>query len=288
MVAILVRELRSYFHSITGFIFMGFFLLLSGIFFTLSNLMGNGNSDFRITLANISFIFLITIPILTMRLLSEESRQKTDQVLLTRPVSLLSIVLGKYLAALVLFVLTLLVTVLYPILLDVVGLIVVSEVFGSYLGVFFLGCSFIAVGLFISSLTDNQVIAAVATFSVLLVTWIIDWLQKGLPSDRASGIAFAALAVIAIALYLYLNIRNILISVAAVVAGGVIVAAVYAASPSSYDGLIVRILKWISLLGRNQEFQRGILSMGAIVYYLCFSVAFLFLTIRVIEKRRWK
>ena len=288
MIAVFVRELRSYFQSVTGFMFMGFFLLMTGIFFTLSNLVGAGSSDFRTTLGNIIFTFLVTVPILTMRLLSEEQRQKTDQLLLTRPVSLIGIVLGKYLAAIVLFLATLLVTVLYPFLLDRVGLVVVSEVFGGYLGVFLLGCSFIAVGLFVSSLTDNQVIAAVATFSVLLVTWIIDWLQQGMPSDRTSGVVFAALIALAVALYVYFNIKSLALAVAVAAVGAAAVGTVYLAAPASYDGLIVKFLKWFSLLARNDGLQQGILAVGPVVYYLCFATAFVFLTIRVIEKRRWK
>src|SRR5690606_25355348 len=138
---------------------------------------------------------LIVVPILTMRLLSEESRQKTDQLLLTSPLSVTGMVLGKYFAAVGVFLITLLITCIYPIILSFFGTIAVWEIVGGYVGFFLLGSAFIAVGLFVSSMTDNQVIAAVVTFSALLFLWILDWIIEGLPTDRVSGIVFACLLV---------------------------------------------------------------------------------------------
>ncbi len=288
MAAVFARELLSLFAGLSGFIFSGFFLLLTGVFFVVSNLAGEGSSDFRATLGNISFVCLVTIPVLTMRLLSEESRQKTDQLLLTSPVSLAGVVTGKYLAAFTLFTVTLAVTGIYPAMLDAVGLIVFSEVFGSYLGVFLMGAAFIAVGLFVSSLTDNQVIAAVATFGALLVMWVMEWLSQTLPTDRVSGAVFAGLVAAALAAWIWFNLRHPAVTAATAAVGGGAVLAVWFAAPAAFDGLIVRVLKWFSLVSRFAEYQRGVFSLGPLVYAVTFTAAFVFLTVRVVEKRRWK
>jgi ABC-2 type transport system permease protein len=287
MLAVFTRELKSYFTNITGFIFMGFFLLLSGVFFTLINL-GQSNPQFTATLGNIVFIFLFVIPILTMRLLSEESRQKTDTLLLTNPLSITGIVMGKYLAALAVFLITVVVTIIYPVILSTLGFITVSEIAGGYVGVILLGASFIAVGLFISSLTDNQVIAAVVTFGVLLFMWFLDPVQQIVPPEKIAGIVFLSLVVVGIGVFIYLTIRNIYVSIAELVVGAGIVVLLYFVKPDFYDGLIIKFLQWFSIVSRYSEFNMGLLGISPIVYYISFSATFIFLTVRVIEKRRWK
>ena len=286
MLAVLRRELRAYFLSPTGYIFMGFFLLLSGFFFTYSNLF-QANPSYLGVLGSITFIFLIVVPILTMRLMSEESRQKTDQLLLTSPLSVTGIVLGKYFAAVGVFLITLLITCLYPIILSFFGTIAVWEIIGGYIGFFLLGSAFISIGLFVSSLTDNQVIAAVVTFSALLFIWIMDWVLSGLPTDRVSGIVFACMLVAGVAALVYFSIRNIYVCAAVALVGLGIVAALYFTNEFFFDGLIVRSLEWFSLLKRYDNFSMGILSQSPIVYYISFSSIFVFLTVRMIEKRRW-
>jgi len=287
MQAVFTREFKSYFQNTTGFIFMGFFLLLSGIFFTLINLL-NRSPQYNAVLGNITFIFLLVVPILTMRLLSEEKRQKTDTLLLTNPVSITGVVLGKYFAALAVFLLTMLITVVYPIMLSSVGIITVSEIIGGYIGVILLGASFIAVGLFVSSLTDNQVIAAVVTFAVLLFLWFLDPVQQIVPAEQVAGIVFLAIVAVGIALFVYFTIRNIPIAAATLLVGAGIIVLLYFVKDEFYDGLIIKFLQWFSLVTRYEEFNRGLVSISPIVYYLSFSATFIFLTIRVIEKRRWR
>ena len=131
-------------------------------------------------LSSLTFIFLFLVPILTMRLISEETRQKTDQLLITSPLSITGIVMGKYLAAVGVFVITLLITVLFPVIMSFFALLGLGwwEILGGYIGFLLLGCSFISVGLFFSSLTDNQLIAAMITFAALLLIWILDFVAQ--------------------------------------------------------------------------------------------------------------
>lgn len=287
MLAVYKRELRAYFTSSTGFIFMGFFLLLSGFFYSMTNIFG-ASPDYNSVLGNITFIFLIVVPILTMRLMPDDKRQRTDQLLYTSPLSISGIVLGKYLAAVTVFFLTLLVTCLYPVIMSFFGDIAVWEIVGGYIGFLLLGSSFISIGLFVSSLTDNQVIAAVVTFSSLLFVWLIDWIAQGLPTDKVSGIVFASILALAAGAFVYYNTKNIYVGVATTLVGAaVIVATYFLADRYFFDGFIVRVFEWFSLLKRYEEFQMGVLSLAPIVYYITFSAAFNFMTIRVIEKRRW-
>ena len=245
------------------------------------------NSDYNSVLSNITFIFLLVVPILTMRLMAEEAKQKTDQLLLTSPISLTSIVLGKYLAAVSVFLLTLVITFAFPIILSTMGTISIAEIAGGYIGFFLFGSALIAVGLFISSITDNQVIAAVVTFTALLLLWFIDVIMQELPVDRLSGIVFTGFLVLAIAVIIYLTMKNIVISGSILVIGIAGMLTGYLIKPVIYDGLIVKFLQWFSLLSRYQEFSMGILSLSPIVYYITFSGAFVFLTIRMLEKKRW-
>lgn len=287
MLAVFKRELKAYFSSATGYVFMGFFLLLSGFFFAMINLF-NASPNYNSVLGEITFIFLIVVPILTMRLMSEEARQKTDQLLLTSPLRLSDIVLGKYLAAVTVFLMTLAVTCIYPIILSFFGQLAVWEIVGGYIGFFLLGSSFISIGLFISSLTDNQVIAAVATFTALILIWVLNWLIQALPTSQASGIIFAAILVAAVALFVYYTTRNIYVSVAVAVIGVAIFVAIYFFSGGGFfEGFIGRAFKWFSLLDRYNDFQLGLLSLSPIVYYITFSAAFIFMTVRTLEKKRW-
>ena len=172
---------------------MGFFILIAGVFFAISNLL-SGNPNFTGVLSSLTFIFLFLVPILTMRLISEETRQKTDQLLITSPLSITGIVLGKYLAAVGVFVITLLITVLFPVIMSFFALLGLGwwEILGGYIGFLLLGCAFISVGLFFSSLTDNQLIAAVETFAALLLIWILDFVAQSVPADPVSGLVFLA------------------------------------------------------------------------------------------------
>lgn len=159
MLAIYKRELKAYFQTPIGYIFMSLFLLISGILFTLGNVFEQSPS-FAGFLSSILFIFLLAIPILTTRLLSDDLRTKTDQLLLTSPVRITEVVLGKYFAAMTIFFITIALTGFYAMVLSFHGDIDGWETLGSYIGFILLGCSFISIGLFISATTENQMIAA--------------------------------------------------------------------------------------------------------------------------------
>jgi ABC-2 type transport system permease protein len=286
MFAIFKKELKAYFLTPAGYIFMGFSLLMSGFFFMIINLLP-GSSDYNALLGNNTFLFMLVVPILTMRLISEESKQKTDQLLFTSPVKITAIVLGKYLAALGIFLITLLVTCIYPFMLASGGFIAVAQIIGGYLGFFLLGACFIAIGLFISALTENQIVAAVVTFSVLLFIWVLDAIRQVMPNSTTSGIIFAVLILIGVCLFVYFTTKQRFLTIAVALIGLIIITSLYFMDKTLYQGIIQRFLEWFSLLKRYESFSKGNLNLSSFIYYLSFAIAFIFLTIQKIENRRF-
>ena len=171
MSAVFKRELRAYFISPIGYVFLGVFLAISGFYFATTCVMGGVPTISNVLTSSI-VVFLFLVPILTMRLLSEERGNKTDQILLTSPVSVPGIVLGKFLAAACVFVLSLVLSLFYRIILEIFGDPSWGEAIGGYVGFLFLGLTFIAIGMFVSSLTESPVVSAIATFGVLLILFV--------------------------------------------------------------------------------------------------------------------
>lgn len=173
MRAIYKRELKAYFQSFIGFLFIGATLFILGLYFTVYNLF-YGYPYISYAVSSAVFLFFISIPILTMRILSEERKQKTDQLILTAPVSVGGIVLGKFLAMLTVFLIPVLVVSIYPLILTFFGSVPLAESYLALLGFFLYGVTCIAVGLWVSSLTESQVIAAVLSFGLLFLGYIMD------------------------------------------------------------------------------------------------------------------
>lgn len=286
MRAIIGRELRSYFQTPVGYIYMGLFLLVTGFFFSFGNLL-NGSSYFTNFLGSILFLYLFAVPLLTMRLLSEERRQRTDQLLLTSPITVTEIVLGKFFAAFVVYLLTLVVTVLYALVVGIFGDLAVWETVGGYIGFVLLGSSFIAVGVLISAVSENQVSAAFFTFFALLVVWFLNLVKSVAPQDVVSGTVFAAALLVALALYFFFNTRSWIATGAVAVVGVAAIVVIHLVNPALFEGLIARTINWFSLIDRFDSFTLGLLKLEEIAFYISFTAVFLFVTVRIIEKRRW-
>lgn len=189
MSAIFKKELRQYFSSPMGYVFIAVFMCVSGFFFWGMNI-AIGNADMTGFFSQMSFVFLIMVPFLTMRLLAEEKNSKTDQLLFTAPVTTLDIVLCKAFAAFAVFGITIVIMMIYPIVLSLCydGKFAWGVTFSNYLGFFLMGCSYISIGLFISSLTENQIISAVATFAVLLLLFLVQMLSDIFASNAVKSI----------------------------------------------------------------------------------------------------
>jgi ABC-2 type transport system permease protein len=286
MLPVLIKEFKAYFYTATGYVFMGVFLLICGIFFANYNLIP-ASPLYSNVLSSMTFIFLILVPVITMRLLAEEKHNKTDQLLLTSPLSIGEIVVGKYLASVALLLLTLIITTLFPFMLSFYGIIPAGEIAAVYIGFALLGAAFISVGVFVSSLTENQVVSAVASFGLLLFIWILDWIQQGLPVSSNAGLVFAGILIVSIALIVYLSTKDFIISSFVFLIGAIGVLIFFLKDAALFEGFIPKFFRWFSLLSRFNNFGMGIVDLSSVVYYITFSIAFIFLTIRIIEKRRW-
>lgn len=241
MGAIFKREVNSYFNSLIGYIFLAAFFASSGVLFGITSVTKNSSDGLLYLTTDMSSLYsvlfivlLVLIPILTMRTLSEDKKNKTDQLLLTSPVSLPALVLGKYLAAMLIYVLGVCMTLVYAIVLSFFAEVAWLEILGNVVGLLLVGSSFVALGVLISSLTENQVIAAVGSFVAMC------------------------------GLYLISNIASIV--------------------PIDW---IKKILSELAFADRYYKFTYGMFDFSNVLFFVSATVIFLFLTVRVLERRRW-
>ncbi|MBS5931720.1 MAG: ABC transporter permease [Clostridiales bacterium] len=287
MLAIFKKELRSYFTSMIGYLFIGFFLAIVGVYFMAYNLQG-GYANFEYVLNSMVFVFVILVPILTMRLLAEEKKQKTDQLLFTSPLSVNKIVVGKYFAVFAVFVSAMVITMFYPLILSKYGVVSFKLAYTGILGFILVGAAYLAIGLFLSALFESQAIAAVVTFVVLLITFIMQGIVGLLPtSNKAAWLIFSVIALL-IAVVIYFMINNVTVAISLGVVLEAACAIIYFTKPSLYDGLVVKVFDWFSVVDRFDNFMNGILDLTGIVYYISITVIFIFLTIQSLNKRRWR
>ena len=286
MLAIYKKELKSYLTSMQGYVFMAFIMLVLGIYFTAYNL-NYASPDFGTTLNSVTFVFLIITPILTMRILAEEKRNKTDQLLFTSPVPIWKIVFGKYLGMVTIYLIPVVITLFYPLILAKYGTVSYPMTLTAIVGFFFLGCANIAVGLFLSSITESQVIAAVLTFVVLFCSFVMNGIESFFSQTAmASMLAFAVLAVLIAMVVYQMTKDNILTGITGVVLLGAVVL-IYIVKSSLYEGAIQKLLDLLAIANHFDNFVGGILDFSGIVYMLSVICIFIFLTVQSIQKRRW-
>jgi ABC-2 type transport system permease protein len=232
MLAIYKRECKAFFKGPLGYIFVAAFMLVMSLMFSM---------DFEIGLANLPNLFqfmlfacIFLMPLLTMRLVSEEKKMKTDQLLFTAPVSITAVVFGKFLAALTVFLAALGLTLLFPLIVSTYVALPAGVILGNYLMVVLAASVFVAIGLFISSLTENQLIAAILSLVTYFMLLMLQTLAASAPVPA-----------------------------------------------------IASLMNFFSVFSRFFALTYGVISLGDIVYYLLMTAIFLFLTVRVFEKKRW-
>ena len=286
MGAIFRHELRNYFHSLTAYVFGAFLLAVIGIGAMFYNLEA-AVSNFEFVLSFASIIFVVIVPILTMRTLAEERRQRTDQLLYSLPITTTQMVLGKYLALLVVYLIPLAVISLYPLLFSQFGDVYLPTSYGSLFAFFMMGAALLAVGMFLSSLTDNQGFAAGIGIAAIL----LNYYSVSLAEYTSSTAMGSLIALYVIALLLGVVIRgltrneNLAYGVAFVLIAALSVA--YFVNSSAFEGLLPDIMTKLSLFRRFNSFVNGAFDLTAIVYYVSVMGFFLFLSVQSMEKRRY-
>jgi ABC-2 type transport system permease protein len=286
MFAIYKKELRSYFTSMIGYVFIAFFLVIIGFYFALQNLFA-GDANFGTTLSYVTFIFVLLAPLLTMRLMAEENKQKTDQLLLTSPLSASSIIIGKFLAVFTVFLTAMLITCTYPLILKQYGNIPMTATYTSILVFTLLGGAYLIMGLFISSLTESQVVAAVISFLIFLFTVYMEFLADIIPGDNKTAFIVFFVIIMIISLILYRMMRNLTIAVGFGLVAATGLSFVYRLKPTLLDGSVGKVFGWLSVTSRFSNLYYGVLKMSDVFYYLSIIFLFTFLSTQVIKKKRW-
>lgn len=286
MTAVFRHELSSYFKSVSGYVFGAFLLLFAGIYTTDINLNA-GLTNFEYVLDYMCIIFLIIVPILTMRVVAEERRQRTDQLLYSLPLTMTEVVLGKYGALLVVFLAPMAVIGVYPLILSAFGNVYLPTAYSAWLGFFLLGAALLAIGMFISSLTESQAVAAGLCFVVMLVNYFITSLAGFISTTAFASFAAFTVVILALAGIVWFMTRSGLApGVLALVLEAVLLF-FYAGDTSAFEGLFPEVMENLSLFDQFYQFVNGVFDLRAVAYLLSVSGLFLFLTVQSLEKRRW-
>ena len=286
MTAVLKHELKNYFHSLTAYVFGAGLLLAVGLGALRYNLQA-AVSNFEFALSYFSIVLAVIVPILTMRVIAEERKQRTDQLLYALPITTTQVIVGKYLALLTVYLIPLCVVAVYPLIFSRFGDVYLLTSYGSILAFFLMGAALIALGVFISSLTDNQGFAAGIGIAVILLNYYSVSLSEYVSSTVFGSVV--ALCVLVLALgavikYLTKN-ENLAYAVCFVLIAAIAIVAFM--DNTKFEGLLPAVMTRLSLFDRFTGFVNGVFDMTSVVYYASVAVFFLFLSVQSLEKRRY-
>ena len=286
MIAILKHELRTYFHSLTAYVFGAFLLVFVGIGAMLYNLQA-AVSNFEFVLSFSSLVFVVIVPILTMRVIAEERKQKTDQLLYSLPISATKVIFGKFLALLVVYMVPLCIIALYPLIFAQYGEVYLLTAYGSLIAFFVMGAALIAMGIFVSSLTENQGFAAGIGIAVILLNYFSVSLAEYVSATAFGTVIAVFVAAAVLAWIIFRMTRNE--AMAYITGLGIMAAALamYYFDSEILEGLLPDVMRALSLFDRFESIVNGVFDMTAMVYFLSVIVFFLFLSVQSLEKRRY-
>ena len=286
MTAIFKREFKSYFTGMIGWVIAAVSLFFLGLYFTNRNLL-YASSDFASVLYTMTMILLFLLPAISMRSFAEERKNKTDQLLLTSPVSIPAIVAGKFLAELAVFALPLAVAVVMPLLLQAFGTVSLVAAYSALLGYLLLGGACLAVGTWISALTENQILAYLATFGALLVAYLMNGIQTMFTTGNL--LAFIVFMIVLLVASVLVGVICKRLAAGAIVfcAGAVVLFVLFQLRPAWLLTAFNAVLSALALFEPFKDIVGGMFSIPAIVYYLSVMGLFLFLTGQALARRRW-
>lgn len=286
MTAVFRHELRMYFHSLTAYVFGAFLLAFVGIGSMLYNLQA-AVSNFEFVLSFGCLVFVVIVPVLTMRVIAEERKQKTDQLLYSLPITTTQVILGKYLALLVVYLIPLCIICLYPLIFSQFGDVYLLTSYGSLFAFFAMGAALIALGVFISSLTDNQGFAAGIGIAVILLNYYSVSLSEYVSSTALGSVIAMCVLVLAARGIIYSLTKNENLAYGFCFLFIVGILLIYFFDTAKLEGLLPDIMAKLSLFERFYVFVNGVFDVTALVYYAAAAVFFLFLSVQSLEKRRY-
>ena len=287
MLAIYKRELKSYFQSMIGPVFVAFLIAFTGIYFMAYN-MTAGYPYFSYTLSGSLIVFIVGIPLITMRSFSEERKNKTDQMLLTAPVSLWKVVFGKYFAMMTVIAVPNIIFCIFPLIIKSQGTAYLTVDYLSILVFFLLGCAYAAIGMFLSALTESQIIAFISTFGILLVLYLWDGILSMLPSSSVSGLVGVLILLTVATFYIWRMTDNVILSGGIELVGLIAGIVVYVVKSEVYENLLSNLLGKLAIANVFTGItSNNIVDITGIALYLSLIAVFVFLTVQAIQKRRW-
>lgn len=286
MIAVLKHELRSYFHSLTAYVFGAFLLVFIGVGAVYYNLQA-AVSNFEFVLSLGCLVFVVIVPVLTMRVIAEERRQKTDQLLYALPITTTQVILGKYLALLCVYLIPLCIISVYPLIFSRYGDVYLLTSYGSILAFFVMGAALIALGVFISSLTDNQGFAAGIGIAVILLNYYSVSLSESVSSTAFGSLVALAVLIAVLGVIIQFLTKNEVLAWGVGIALYAVMMITYWVDHTKFEGLLPAIMTKLSLFERFYVFVNGVFDMTGIVYYVSVIVFFLFLSVQSLEKRRY-
>ena len=286
MLAILKRETKSYFTGMIGYVVVAVFLAVLGLYFTNQNLMF-ASPDFGGVLYTCTILLLFLLPALSMRSFAEERRAKTDQLLLTSPVSIPGIVLGKFLAQMAVFCVPLLAAAVMPLILTAFGRVNLIGAYASLLGFVLLGAACISIGTFLSSLTENQIIAYLSTFGVLLVCYLMNGIRSMFTSGNLLAFLVFTVVLLIAAILVGVTCKSLVAGAGTFFVGVAALFVLFTVRPAWLLSAFNAVLSALALFDPFTNIVSGMFSLTAMLYYLSVTALFLFLTGQTLERRRW-
>ncbi len=293
MLAVYKKELRSYFTSVIGYLFIGLLLLvLSFIFYNINITKNNAYIGYVFEHNYVQIVLMILIPVMTMKIFADERHSKTDQMLFTAPVKISSIVMGKFLAIGTMFTIPMLIICFYPLVLSDYGTIPWLASYNAIFGFWLMGLTMIAIGVFVSSITENQIMSAVVSFIILLISFVCFYMNTSFSNNAGASIVFFSVVAILLAAIVFAQLKSN-IKIAAIVSGGFLGACVaaliiiYFVKKSLLVGLIQTFLLKLSLYQNLSHFCVQYFDLAAVAYYVSIIVFCLYLTNQSLQKRRW-
>ena len=286
MIAVFKHELRTAFNGFSAYLFCAFFLVFVGIGAVVYNIQSSV-ANFEYVLKFVCIGMAVLIPVLTMRSIAEERKQKTDQLLYSLPLKTSDVVLGKYFALVVVFLVPMCIISIYPLIFSKYGEVYLPTSYGSLLAFFLMCSALIAVGVFISSLTDNQGFAAGISIAVMIFNYYSVTLAEQV-SSSALGAMVALMVIAALIGFLIRALtRNDIMAIAVGIALAAVAAVIYFVNSTLLENLLPNIMKSLSLFEQFYTFVNGVFDLRSIVFFLSVIVFFLFLTVQSLEKRRY-
>lgn len=286
MSAVFKRDFKSYMVTMIGCVFVAFVICLISIYYSYYCL-NSGYPYFGDVLCSIAYMVILALPILTMKSFADERKSKTDQMLYTSSLTVGKVVAGKYLAMAAVWALPMLVLCICPLILSQFGTVNYASDYSAILAVFLVGCAYIAIGMFISSLTESTIIAGVITFGVLLILQLMKGITSFISVKPSASFGIIMIAVFAAAGIYYLLAKNLYIASGLAGAGFIALIAAYIKNKSIFYNLVPKFLNQIPLTSSLSNFSMKIFDVEAVVYYLSVLVVFVFLTTQTIQKRRY-